>query len=203
MKHPLHTPFALIAITQLNLGCAVEGEVDAGRAMQAMLTVLGPKNTAATEIVPPGLHIFGPPAITTTIPCPDGGEVTLDGLAWPGRTSLLYVEGWEAYEDLAVDFSVEAKFRRCKIDELKLRGKLRHSLTVGIDEITGSVLLDWHYSGNLKVRGEAQGKCGVNMHSEGTSPEAFDDIDVREHTGTMCGYDAKSTAEYAALDEVD
>lgn len=199
----MHTPIALIAITQLGLGCAVEGEAEAGRAMQAMLTILGPKNTAATEIVPPGLHIFGLPAITTTIPCPDGGEVTLDGLAWPGRTSLLYVEGWEAYEDLAVDFSVEAKFRRCKIDELKLRGKLRYSLTVEVDEISGGVLLDWHYSGSLKIRGEVQGKCEIDMHSKGTSPGAFDDIEAREHTDTMCGYDAEAIAEYAALDEVD
>ena len=210
MTHRLPTLVLLATLPLLGLGCgAVDGEENAGRGMRAMMKLLGVGAPGAALMAadpqrPADFRAFGLDAsgnleIHADVPCPDGGKMKLDGSA-SLDSDLGTVEGWDAYATLAIEFDLGVKFRRCKIDGVKLGGDLDYALTFDVDSATGTAALDWSYTGDVTFRGDVEGRCEIDMHASGSSGDAFSNLDVRAFAGTMCGFDAEEIATFAELD---
>jgi len=210
MTHRLPKLVLLTTLPLLGLGCgSVEGEQNAGQGMRAMMKVLGvgapgAALMAATDGRPDDFRAFGLDAggslrIDVDIPCPSGGKVKLDGSA-SLNTELGNLEGWDAYASLALEFDLGVKFRRCKVDGVKLGGHLDYALTVNADSSAGTASLDWSYTGDVTFRGDVEGHCEVDMHASAGTGDAFSNLDVRAYAGTMCGFDAEEVSAYAELE---
>ena len=211
MTHRMPKLVLLATLPLLGLGCsAVEGEENAGRGMRAMMKMLGvgapgaASLMAATDGRPDdfrafGLDVGGSVHIDADIPCPDGGKMRLDGSATLD-SQLGTVEGWDAYASLAIEFDLGVKFRRCKVDGVKLGGELDYALTFDVDSTAGTASLEWSYTGDVTFRGEVEGRCEIDMHASAQSGDAFSNLDVRAYAGTMCGFDAEEVSAFAELE---
>ncbi|MEX1365778.1 MAG: hypothetical protein AB1Z98_21805 [Nannocystaceae bacterium] len=206
-----HLPkLALLAsVPLLATGCgALEGQDDAGRGMEAMMKVLGTGApaalTAAMDDGRPdsfrafGLELTGDVAIDVDVPCPDGGKMKLDGSA-SFDTDLGNLDGWDAFGSLALEFDLDVKFRRCKVDGVKIGGEMTYALDIGVDSSTGSASLAWSYVGDLRFRGDIKGRCEIDMSASASTGDAFGDLEVRAYSGTMCGLSAEEVSEFADL----
>lgn len=208
MTHRLPKLVLLASLPLVSLGCgAVEGEENAGRGMRAMMKLLGvgapgPAMMAVDQQRPDDFRAFGLEAsgsVDAKVPCPSSGNMKLDGSASLDST-LGTVEGWDAYASLAVAFDLGVKFRRCKIDGVKLGGNLDYSLDFDVDSAAGTAALEWSYTGDVTFRGDVEGHCEIDMHASAQSGDAFSNLDVRAYAGTMCGFDAEEIATFAELD---
>lgn len=200
----------LVTVPLLGTGCsAVDGQEDAGRGMRAMMKVLGvgapgAALMAATDDRPDDFRAFGADIgatirIDADIPCPEGGKMKLEGQA-SLESELGTVEGWETYAGIALEFDLGVKFRRCKVDGVKLGGHLDYALSVNADSTAGTASLDWSYTGDVTFKGDVEGRCEIDMHASADSGDAFSNLDVRAYTGTMCGFDAEEVSAYAELE---
>lgn len=199
----------LATLPLLGLGCgAVDGQEDAGRGMRAMMKVLGVGAPGAASLMaaddgrPNDFRAFdvgGKVRIDADVPCPEGGKIKLDGSA-SLDSSLGTVEGWDAFASLALEFDLGVKFRRCKVDGVKLGGNLDYALTFDVDSAAGTATLDWSYVGDVTFRGEIEGRCEIDMHASASSGDAFSNLDLRAYAGTMCGFDAEEVSAFAELD---
>lgn len=207
MTHRLPT-LALLALPLL--GCSpLEGQEDAGRGMQAMMKLLGTGAPGAALMAAQsdrpndfralGLDLDAGIRIDVDVPCPNGGKMKLDGSA-SLNTDLGTVEGWSTYASVALEFDLGVKFRRCKIDGIKLGGELDYSLSMDVDTTAGAASLEWSYTGEVTFRGDIEGTCEVDMHASANSGDAFSDLQVRAYAGSMCGLDAEEVSAYAELD---
>jgi hypothetical protein len=211
MIHRLPKLVLLATLPFLGLGCsAVDGEENAGRGMRAMMKLLGVGAPGAVMLAaeqqqrPDDFRAFGLDAsgnieIHADVPCPGGGKMKLDGSA-SLDTDLGTVEGWDAYATVAVEFDLGVKFRRCKVDGVKLGGNLDYALTFDVDSAAGTAALDWSYTGDVTFRGDVEGHCEIDMHASANSGDAFSSLEVRAFAGTMCGFDAEEIASFAELD---
>ena len=211
MTHRLPKLVLLATLPLLGLGCgSVEGEENAGRGMRAMMKMLGvgapgASLTAAQDDGRPddfrafGVDIDGSLKIDANIPCPSGGKMKLEGSATL-NSELGTVEGWDAFGNLALEFDLGVKFRRCKVDGVKLGGHLDYSLSFDVDTASGTAGLEWSYVGDVTFRGDVEGRCEVDMHASASSGDAFSNLDVRAFAGTMCGFEAEEVATFAELD---
>jgi hypothetical protein len=210
MTHRMPKLALLVTLPLLGLGCsAVEGEENAGRGMRSMMKLLGAGAPAAaleaaTAGRPNDFRAFGLDGsasinVDVDIPCPSGGKMKLDG-SLSLDSQLGTVEGWDAYADVAVEFDLGVKFRRCKVDGVKLGGELDYSLTFDVDTTAGTASLDWSYVGDVTFRGDVEGRCTIDMHASASSGDAFSNLDVRAYAGSMCGFDAEEVSVYAELE---
>ena len=212
MTHRMPKLVLLATLPFLGLGCSdVEGEENAGRGMRAMMKLLGTgapggaaSLTAADDGRPSDFRAFGVDLdgslrIDANVPCPEGGKMKLEGSA-SLNSDIGTVEGWDAYANLALEFDLGVKFRRCKIDGVKLGGNLDYSLTMDVDSTAGTASLDWSYTGDVTFRGDVEGRCEIDMHASASSGDAFSNLDVRAYAGTMCGFDAEEVSAFAELD---
>lgn len=217
---------ALLApLPLLLVGCAdLEGQQDAGRGMQAIMKMLGTGNPAALAAEPDdgrptsfradarrveldhlnadpllGVGLDGSLRIDIDVPCPDGGKMKLDG-----TTSLVgdldQLEDWSAYGSLAVEFDMDVKFRRCKIDGIKLGGELHYALDMDVDTAAGTASLQWSYTGDVRFKGDVEGRCEIDMVASASTGDAFTSFEVRAFAGTMCGLDAEEVSLHAELE---
>lgn len=210
MTHRM-TKLALLAtLPLLGLGCgSVEGQEDAGRGMRAMMSVLGTGAPGASLMAARGerptsfrafdLGLDGGIRIDADIPCPSGGKMKLDGSATI-NADLGNVDGWDAYATAALEFDLGVKFRRCKVDGIKLGGNIDYSLTMEVDSAAGEASLHWDYTGKVTFRGDVEGTCEIDMHASASSSDAFSNLEVRAFAGSMCGLDAEEVSAYAELD---
>lgn len=221
--HARSSRLALLAtLPLLGLGCgAVEGQEDAGRGMQTIMGLLGSGVPAGLQaavddgrptsfrggrrqeldhmLIDPAFGLDGGLALSVNVDCPSGGKMKIDG-----RTSLMSelggLEGWDPYASLALEFDLDVKFRRCKVDGVKLGGDLHYALDVDVDSTAGEASLEWSYTGDVTFRGDIEGRCEIDMVASARSGDAFTDLEVRAYAGTMCGLDAEEVSAYAALD---
>lgn len=210
MTHRLPKLVILATLPLLGLGCsAVEGEENAGQGMRAMMRMLGVGAPGAslmaaedgrpTDFRSFGVDIDGGIRIDANVPCPSGGKMKLEGSATLD-SQLGTVEGWDAYASLALEFDLGVKFRRCKVDGIKLGGELDYALTFDVDSSAGTASLEWSYTGDVTFHGDVEGHCEVDMHASASSGDAFSNLDVRAYTGSMCGFDAEEVSVYAELE---
>lgn len=198
-------PLALLTALPL-LGCgALEGQNDAERGMQTVMGLLGTGVPAGLQaavddgrptsftfrganIDPALLDVMGHLSLDFDLPCPSGGKIKLDGEA-SLVSEIGDLEGWDTYASLAIEFDLDAKFRRCKIDGIKIGGDLHYALDMAVDTDVGGATLEWSYIGDITFRGDIEGRCEIDIVSSAQSGDAFSDLDVRAYTGTMCGFD--------------
>jgi hypothetical protein len=210
MTHRLPKLALLATLPLLGLGCSpLEGQQDAGRGMQAMMKLLGTGAPGAALMAAQsdrpndfrafGLDLDAGVRIDVDVPCPEGGKMKLDGSA-SLNTDLGSVEGWSTYASVALEFELGVKFRRCKIDGIKLGGELDYSLSMDVDTTAGAASLEWSYTGEVTFRGDIEGTCEIDMHASANSGDAFSDLQVRAYAGSMCGLDAEEVSAYAELD---
>lgn len=210
MTHRLPKLVLLVTLPLLGLGCgAVEGEENAGQGMRAMMRMLGVGAPGAalmaaqdgrpTDFRAFGVDIDGGIRIDANVPCPNGGKMKLEGSATLD-SQLGTVEGWDSYASVALEFDLGVKFRRCKIDGIKLGGELDYALTFDVDSSAGTASLEWSYTGDVTFHGDVEGRCEIDMHASANSGDAFSNLDVRAYTGSMCGFDAEEISTFAELD---
>ncbi|MCH9683911.1 MAG: hypothetical protein K0V04_20935 [Deltaproteobacteria bacterium] len=199
--------FALCSLPLLAAGCgALDGQEDAGRGMTALTRVLGVATpaalTAANNDRPDSFRQLGgidfDPnlSIDTDVDCPDGGKLKLEGNAQL-NTDLGDLDGWSGFGSLALEFDLDVKLRRCKVDGVKMRGDLHYSLAIDVDGTEGSASLEWGYSGDVTFRGDVKGRCEIDMFASASTGAAFSDIEVRAWAGSMCGLDAEDVSDFA------
>jgi hypothetical protein len=209
MTHRLPKLVLLASLPLVGLGCSpVEGQEDAGRGMRSMLKLLGVGAPAAlasaSEDRPNDFRAFGFDGgasirIDANIDCPEGGKMKLEGSA-SVATELGNLDGWDAYGSVGLEFDLGVKFRRCKIDGIKLGGELDYALAIDADSRTGTASLDWSYTGDITFRGAVEGRCEIDMHATASSGDAFSNLELRGYAGTMCGLDAEEVSAYAELE---
>lgn len=197
-----------VALSALGLGCTpVEGQDDAARGLRAMLVALGPgpANVFPDPVSIPRSTAFrssdAPPAGAfvldgTDISCPGDGKFRLDG----------YVTGDEEVSRLhgpdSRAFEFEVKFRRCSVDGVKLGGEIDYSLAASLGPTPEEPSFAWRYTGEVVFRGETEGRCEIDMEASGDTFESLRDVEARNFSGTVCGFDAEEIAALAELEGV-
>lgn len=223
MQSRLPSLALLATLPLLGVGCsALEGQEEAGRGMKAMMGLLGAGVPAALEAaahdgrpsavtfradarraeldhLDPAFGLDGSVNLDADVPCPGGGKMKLDGsVALTSEVGDL--ESWSAYASAALEFDLDVKFRRCKIDGIKLGGELTYALDMSVDSTAGEASVAWSYTGEVTFRGEIEGTCTIDMVASADSGDAFSNLEVRAYSGTMCGLDADEVSLYAELD---
>ncbi len=122
------------------------------------------------------------------------------GICWDG--GKYFRSGWYATNDLGVtEHEYEDDFRNCDNRGIRLRGILEHSLWQE-DSSPNEIVVGFSYRGDLRVRGDVEGTCEVDLEATGSLTAWLPEEDERSYSGTICGVDAAVAAEYAELEHV-
>jgi hypothetical protein len=188
-------PFLLAStFSVLGTGCGpVDEREDAGLGLRAMLAAVGP-----VDISPLGQPWADPNArerpVAALVEGGEEGEMHLSGsrAGHPELDQLYNVN----------EFDLHVEFRRCAFEGIVLGGAIDYGLTMEAGPSNDEPSLEWSYVGEIKLRGDARGRCEVDLVATGAHTDAFAHADARTFMGTMCGFDVEDVEAFADLETV-
>lgn len=190
-----------LSLSLLGTGCGpVDDREEAGLGLRAMLAAVGPVDIS--PLVPPWADPNArerpvAPLVEgekTESSCPDDGKMLLSG----SRTDHPELDQLYGVNE----FDLQVEFRRCDFEGTVLGGAIDYGLTMEAGPSNYEPSLEWSYVGELALRGDARGRCEVDLVATGEHIDAFGHADVRSFTGTMCGFDVEEVEAFADLETV-
>lgn len=128
-----------------------------------------------------------PNAISSSVACPEGGNVK-----WKYDLGDAF-SGLGSGDGTNVDVEYELVFKGCKNNGVKISGNMLYTIGVVANDEGSSTR--WGYEGKLKYSGDIKGSCEYEMYGEASASAAGASV---SYSGSICGNDASATLNVGA-----